>query len=45
MVNAEAVALGVAVGEERPWSILSGERPMPGTMLPGLKAACSTSAK
>ncbi|CFO10661.1 Uncharacterised protein [Bordetella pertussis] len=29
----------------RPCSILSGEKPMPGTTLAGVNAACSTSAK
>jgi hypothetical protein len=29
----------------RAWSILSGEKPTPGTTFEGLKAACSISAK
>jgi hypothetical protein len=44
-VDAKPVALRVAIGKEPPWSILSGEKPMPGTMLAGANAACSTLAK
>lgn len=41
MVHPQPVPLGVPVGEQAPWSILSGEKPMPGTTLAGLNAACS----
>ena len=45
VVDAQAIAMGVAVGEQTALGILSGEKPIPGTTLAGVKAACSTSAK
>jgi hypothetical protein len=45
VVDAEAIALGVTVGEQPTCSMRSGEKPMPGTTLAGVKAACSTWAK
>jgi hypothetical protein len=44
-IDAEPIALGVPIEKSRACSILSGEKPMPGTMLAGENAACSTSAK
>jgi hypothetical protein len=36
VVDAEAIALGVTVGEEPTCSMRSGEKPMPGTTLAGV---------
>src|SRR6195256_2029487 len=42
-VDAEPVALGVAIGEQPPLEHLVRRKPIPGAMLAGEKAACSPS--